>query len=135
MKDNDPRIIKFKSHKSPIGNSILSAAEEISDLPFKFTRFFYIYQLSSHERRGGHDHKTIFQGLIAINGSFNVETQNIYGVKKEFLLNDPSSCLIIPPMIWAEQFNYQNNAICFVITSGKYDENEYIRDKNQFIKL
>lgn len=135
MKDSYPRIIKLKSHKSLAGESILAAAEEVSDLPFEFTRFFYVYQLSNHEIRGGHAHKLISQGLIAINGSFNVKTENRNGIKKEFLLNNPSDCLIIPPMIWAEQFNYQNNAICFVITNGKYDENEYIRDKKQFIKL
>jgi len=135
MKYSYPRIIKLKSHKSLVGESILSSAEEVSDLPFEFTRFFYVYQLSNHERRGGHAHKIISQGLIAINGSFNVKTENINGIKEEFLLDDPSNCLIIPPMFWAEQFNYQNNAICFVISNGKYDENEYIRDKNQFIKI
>ncbi|NMB64866.1 MAG: WxcM-like domain-containing protein [Spirochaetes bacterium] len=111
----------------------ISIVENIKNIPFKIKRAFYIYDIPAGEARGAHAHKKCHQFIIAASGSFEVFMDDGEN-KKTITLNRPFYGLHIPPGIWAHELNFSSGAICLVLASEKYDEKDYIRDYNEFIK-
>jgi len=103
-------------------------------IPFPVKRIYYLYDIPGGEARGGHAHKELFQLIVAASGSFDVlldDGQN----KKIVTLNRPDYGLMIVPGIWRELFEFSSGAICLVLASQKYDEGDYIREHEDFIKF
>jgi hypothetical protein len=98
---------------------------------FEVKRVFYLYDIKCGENRGSHAHKKCHQLLIASSGSFSVETDNGFD-KDYFFLNNPNVGLHIPPNIWASEINFSSGAICLVLASEEYDENDYLRNYEEF---
>jgi len=130
-----PYVCNLKSFDAGANKGILTVAEELKDIPFEFSRFFFTYNIGEGFSRGGHAHKSIYQALIAISGDFIVSCEGLNCEVLTFHLNRPNLCLIIPPFFWSVQSNFSKNAICAVLSSGLYDEKEYIRNKNDFNAL
>jgi hypothetical protein len=103
------------------------------DLPFELKRVFYIYDIPSGEDRGAHAHKVCHQLLVAATGAFEVE---IFDGKQKarYLLNQPDKGLHIPPGIWASEVNFSGGGICLVLASHEYDEADYIRNYQEYLK-
>ncbi|MBG6061091.1 dTDP-4-dehydrorhamnose 3,5-epimerase-like enzyme [Flavobacterium sp. CG_9.1] len=102
-------------------------------LPFEFKRVYYLFDVPSNAFRGGHSHIVQQEVLIALSGSFEVVLND--GVeKKSFLLNKPNVGLHIPTGIWRELQNFSSGAVCLVLASDVYDEEDYIRDFNEFLE-
>ncbi|SHM10801.1 sugar 3,4-ketoisomerase [Flavobacterium xanthum] len=102
-------------------------------LPFEFKRVYYLFDVPSNAFRGGHSHIVQQEVLIALSGSFEVVLND--GVeKKSFLLNKPNIGLHIPTGIWRELQNFSSGAVCLVLASDVYDEEDYIRDFNEFLE-
>lgn len=103
------------------------------NIPFDVERIFYVYDIPMGEKRGSHAHKTCHEILIAASGSFEVELDD--GVNKRIVfLNRPMMGLHIPPGVWATEQNYSSGAVCLVLTSDKYEEEDYIRTYSNFKK-
>jgi len=114
-----------------ISGNIISLNNGV-DSPFEVKRVFFIYDIPSGEDRGAHAHKECHQLLIAITGSFEVEVFD--GAEStRFSLNQPNIGLHIPPGIWASEINFSGGGICLVLASHKYDENDYIRDYQEYL--
>jgi dTDP-4-dehydrorhamnose 3,5-epimerase-like enzyme len=109
----------------------LSVVEQNKHIPFDIQRIFYLYDIATGESRGGHAHKDCHQFLIALNGSFDVLLDD-GTTKKTIALTEPHQGLHIPPMIWAEELNFSQGAICLVLASLPYDEGDYIRSYPDF---
>jgi len=125
------RLIPVRKITNLAGN--LSVIEGDNDIPFITKRVFYIYDIPAGESRGAHAHKNCQQFLIAVSGSFEVEIDD--GVeRKRICLNRPFEGFYIPAGIWAHELNFSAGAICLVLTSDKYDENDYIRDYSKYLK-
>jgi len=103
------------------------------DIPFDISRVFYLYDIPGGESRGAHAHKECHQILIAASGSFEVLLDD-GNTKRQIMLNRPYYGLHIPPGIWASEVNFSSGSICLVLTSHEYDENDYIRNYEEFIK-
>ena len=101
--------------------------------PFAVNRIFYLYDISGGESRGAHAHKACHQLLVAASGSFEVLLDD-GRFKKQFFLNQPSLGLYIPPGIWASEVNFSSGAICLVLASNEFDEFDYIREYNDYLK-
>ena len=102
-------------------------------LPFEFKRVYYLFDVPSNAFRGGHSHIVQQEVLIALSGSFEVVLND--GIeKKSFLLNKPNIGLHIPTGIWRELQNFSSGAVCLVLASDVYDEEDYIRDFNEFLE-
>ena len=72
--------------------------------------------------------------VIALSGSFDVLLDD--GKKKKiFSLNRSYHGLFIPKMVWRSMENFSTNALCFILASSSFDENDYIRDYNHFINI
>ena len=102
-------------------------------LPFEFKRIYYLFDVTGNAFRGGHSHIDQQEILIALSGSFEVVLDN--GVEKStVLLNKPNIGLHIGTGIWRELQNFSSGAVCLVIASDVFDEVDYIRDYNDFLK-
>ena len=128
----DCSIIELPKISNRAGN--ISIVEGFKNLPFDVKRVFYLYDIPGGEDRGAHAHKECFQFLIAASGSFEIEMND--GINKRTItLNRPYFGLLLPPKIWAYELNFSSGAICLVFASHKYNESDYIRDYNEFIKF
>jgi len=119
-----PKIKNRAGNITPIQNSI--------EIPFDVKRVFYLYDVPGGESRGAHAHKQCHQFLIAASGSFEV-LLNDGQVERVVQLNKPNMGLHIPPMIWASEINFSSGAICLVLASEQYEEEDYIRNYDEFL--
>ena len=131
-KISDCALIDLPKIQNRSGN--ITAIENNLDIPFEVKRIFYLYDIPGGESRGAHAHKQCQQFLVAASGSFEVQLDD--GIeKKTVMLNQPYKGLYVPPGIWASEINFSSGAICLVMTSDKFDENDYIRDYQDFLNL
>ena len=103
-------------------------------LPYPIKRVYYLFDVPSDSYRGGHAHKEQLEFLIALSGSFNVTLDN-GSQKKSFLLNKPNKGLLLPTGIWRELEDFSSGAVCLVLSSGEFDEGDYIRNYQDFKNL
>ncbi|MDB9912705.1 FdtA/QdtA family cupin domain-containing protein [Flavobacteriaceae bacterium] len=103
-------------------------------LPYPIKRVYYLFDVPSNSFRGGHAHKEQLEFLIALSGSFTVTLDNGQS-KKSFLLNKPNKGLLLPTGIWRELEGFSSGAICLVLSSGEFEEDDYIRDYRSFKNL
>jgi uncharacterized RmlC-like cupin family protein len=115
----------------PRGN--ISAVNNSREIPFDIKRVFYLYDIPGGESRGAHAHKECHQFLVAASGAFEVLMDD-GNVKRQVQLNRPYVGLHIPPGIWASEINFSSGAICLVLASHEFNESDYIRDYNEFIR-
>lgn len=112
----------------------ITIVEGNKNVPFDIKRVYYLYDVPGGEARGGHAHKTLYQLIIAVGGSFDVLLDD--GTNKKVVkLNRPDYGLLIVPGIWRELFEFSSGATCMVLASHAFDENDYIRRYNSFIDL
>lgn len=123
-------IIDIPQIKDTRGNL---AVVEGDSVPFEIKRVYYLYDVPSDSFRGGHAHKELQQFLIPLSGSFDVVTKDGFGNEKTFMLNKPNKGLLIVPGIWRELTNFSSGAVCLVLASTEYSEEDYIRDFDSFV--
>lgn len=105
---------------------------ENNTIPFDIKRVYYLYDIPSATKRGGHAHKNLQQVLIALSGSFDVVLKD--GKNKEVVtLNSPNKGLLINSNIWREIENFSSGAVCLVLASEAYDEDDYIRSYKAYL--
>lgn len=103
------------------------------NVPFDIKRVYYLYDVPGGAERGGHGHKALHQLIIAMSGSFDVVLDDGVG-KKRVHLNRSYYGLYVCPMIWRELDNFSSGSVCMVLASNLYDEEDYYRDYDSFIK-
>ena len=124
-------VLQLPKIADPRGN--LTVIESGRHVPFVFQRIFYLYDVPGGASRAGHALKTCEQFLIAMSGSFDVTLDDGYE-RQKFQLNRSYLGLYIPPMIWREIDNFSSGAVCLALASHPYDENDYYRDYDAFLK-
>lgn len=124
-------MISFKKISDDRG--VLIPMEYPLQLPFEIKRIYYIYGVEKKERRGFHSHRDLEQILIAISGSVKILVKT---PKEEQIieLNDKSKGLYIGPMIWREMFDFSEDAVLLVLASHEYNERDYIRNIDEYLK-
>ena len=127
----DCSIIEMPRIENEAGN--ITPIQGTENLPFEVKRVFYLYDIPGGEARGAHAHKECHQFLIAASGSFEVLLDDGKN-KRTILLNRPYYGLHIQPGVWATEQGFSSGSICLVMTSHKYDEADYIRDYEEYLK-
>ena len=128
----EPKIVKLPKISDPRGNR--SVIEEFKDIPFKIERTYWIYDVPGGESRGGHAYKENQEFIVALSGSFDVLLDD--GKKKKvFSLNRSYNGLYVPKGMWREMENFSTNSLALVLSSTKYDPEDYIRDYEEFLKF
>ena len=126
----DCSLIELNKIKTSAGN--ITPVYNQENIPFDIKRVFYLYDIPGGEDRGAHAHKECHQFLIAASGSFEIELDDGTN-KRTVMLNRPYYGLHIPPGIWAAEKGFSSGSICLVLTSHKYEENDYLRNYNEFL--
>lgn len=112
----------------------LTSLEGNKNISFDIKRVYYTYDVPRDIKRGFHAHKNLEQVLICVSGSVKVKC---FDGKEEkiYSLNKPNEGLYIGPMVWREIYDYSENTVLMVLASELYNEDDYIRDYYEFIKL
>lgn len=125
------KIIDLPKIIDPRGN--LTVTEGENNIPFAIKRTYWVYDVPAGESRGGHAHKECKEFLVAISGSFSVTLDN-GKEKKTFLLNHPYQGLFIDMNIWRTLDDFSSGAVCLVLASERFEEEDYIRDYNDYLE-
>lgn len=126
------RVIPLPRHEHE--NGILTVAQNGGPVPFKVRRIFYIYDIPAGSSRGGHSHFCAEELIVAISGCFDVVVDDGH-TSATVTLRNPSRGLYVPAGIWRSLSNFSSGAVCLVLTSEKFSEEDYVRDYNEFKKL
>lgn len=121
----------FQQHGDERGQ--LVALEEGQEIPFEVKRVYYMYDTGKGVVRGKHAHKKLQQILICIHGSCTILVDD-GREKKEIVLDKPYEGIYIAHNIWREMYDFSPDAVLMVLASELYNESDYIRDYNQFLK-
>src|SRR5918911_2163963 len=125
------RIIELPKITDPRGN--LTFLEGGRNVPFEIRRVYYLYDVPGGSSRAGHGHKTLHQLMIAMSGSFDVILDDGYR-KQKYHLNRSYYGLYICPMIWRDIDNFSSGSVCMVLASDFFDESDYYRQYEDFLK-
>ena len=126
------KIINLPKILDPRGN--LSFLESNIHFSFEIKRTYWIYDVPGGEIRGSHAFKKSREFIIALSGSFDVVLNDS---KKEvkYSLNRSYYGLYVPNMLWRRLENFSTNSLALIVSSISYDQNDYIRNFNEYKKL
>jgi acetyltransferase-like isoleucine patch superfamily enzyme len=125
------QIFHFPCVKDMRGD--LMVAEFEKGFPFRPKRYFLVFGVPSREVRGEHAHKVCHQLLVCVHGSCSVVVDN-GTTRREFILENPTVGIYVPPMIWSTQYKYSADAVLAVFASEPYDPADYIREYQAFLR-
>lgn len=128
----DVKIIELPKFTDPRGN--LSFVEQLNHIPFKISRTYWIYDVPGGEARGGHAFRQNEEFIVALSGAFEVIVDDGKN-KKSFQLNRSFYGLYVPAGLWREMQNFSTNSLALEFGSIHYDENDYVRSYDEFLKL
>ncbi len=126
------KILNFNAFGDEDG--LLISLEQNHNIPFEIKRVYYIFNTNYGVIRGKHAHKNLEQVLICTSGSCKVSLDDGEN-KQEYTLNCKTQGLYIKDMIWREMFDFSNNCVLMVLASELYNENDYVRSYEEFIKM
>ena len=127
----DCRLIELPRIHEVRGN--LTFIEGGNHVPFEIKRVYYLYDVPGGAERGEHAHKNLHQFIVAMSGSFDVTLDDGYE-KTRFHLNRSYFGLYVCPMMWRGLDNFSSGSVCMVLASEYYNEDDYIRNYNDFIE-
>lgn len=127
----DCTIVELDTHHSNRRGN-LSVIENGRTLPFDVKRVYYLYDVPGGESRGAHAHKKLSQLIIAASGSFNV-TLDDGKCKRTYFLNRPYQGLYVKSGIWRTLDDFSSGAVCLVLASEVYQQEDYIRTYEDFL--
>jgi dTDP-4-dehydrorhamnose 3,5-epimerase-like enzyme len=131
MSLNECKLIELPKISDPRGN--LTFVEGGKHIPFEIKRIYYLYDVPGGAHRAGHAHKILHQVLVALSGSFDITVDN--GLSRtKFHLNRSYQGLYIPAMVWRDIDNFSSGAVCLALASTVYDESEYYREYETFLR-
>lgn len=124
------KIIDLPKICDPRGN--LSFIEGNNHIPFKIERTYWIYDVPGGKTRSGHAFRTQEEFIVALSGSFDIILNDGKGNEETFHMARSYYGLHIPPMTWRRIVNFSTNSVAMILSSTKYDANDYIEDFEQF---
>lgn len=122
---------QFQQHGDERGHLI--SLEQFNDIPFAIKRVYYMYDTKDNIRRGYHAHKSLEQILVCVHGSCKVLLDN-GKEKKVIYLEKPYEGLYVPNNVWREMYDFEDDAVLMVFASEIYEEADYIRNYDEFLK-
>ena len=125
-------IIELPKIYDPRGN--LTVAEQMKNVPFEVKRVYWTYDVPAGERRGGHAHKERVEFIIAVSGAFTLTLDDGKGNRKDFHLNHPWQGLLVPTGIWRTLEDFSSGAVCLVLASELFDEDDYLYEYDEFLE-
>ena len=111
----------------------MTVVEAMGEAPFEVKRVFWNYNVPEGKSRGAHAHKQLRQLLVAVHGSFTVNVDD--GKEQQaFRLDSPWTGLLVEAGEWSSEDFFSPGAVCLVLCSDHYDENDYIRYYREYLR-
>lgn len=132
MTIDDVKVIELPKFADPRGN--LSFVEQLNHIPFEIKRTYWIYDVPGGENRGGHAFIDNEEFIVALSGAFDVIVDDGEN-RKKFTLNRSYYGLYVPAGLWREMENFSTNSLALEFGSIHYDEHDYIREYNEYVKM
>ena len=132
MSIDDVKIVELPKFTDPRGN--LSFVEQLNHIPFEIKRTYWIYDVPGGENRGGHAFRKNEEFIVALSGAFDVIVDDGEH-KKKFTLNRSYYGLYVPAGLWREMENFSTNSLALEFGSIHYDEKDYIRNYDDYLKM
>lgn len=132
MTVDDVIIVELPKFTDPRGN--LSFVEQLKHIPFEIKRTYWIYDVPGGEARGGHAFRQNEEFIVSLSGAFEVIVDD-GKQKKTFQLNRSYYGLYVPAGLWREMQNFSTNSLALEFGSIHYDEGDYVRSYDEFLKL
>lgn len=129
----DCSMIELSKHHSDRKGNI-SVVHNGDTVPFDVKRVYYLYDVPGGVSRGAHAHKKLEQLIVAASGSFTV-TLDDGRCKRSFFLNRPYQALYVKPGMWRDLVDFSSGAVCMVLASEVYQQEDYIRDYKEFLSF
>ncbi|HXH37733.1 MAG TPA: FdtA/QdtA family cupin domain-containing protein [Thermoanaerobaculia bacterium] len=129
---DDCRLLDFPRITSREGS--ITPLEETSSVPFSIARIFYIYDVPGGASRGGHAHRDVEQLIVSVMSSFDVVLDDGHN-RRVVTLNRAYYGLYVPKLIWSELVNFSSGAVCLVLASDLYSEDDYFRRYEEFLRF
>lgn len=130
MSKTEDKIIDLPKILDPRGN--LTVAQSMDHIPFNVSRVYWVYDVPAGESRGGHAHKQCREFIVAASGSFTVTLDDGY-TQTSYHLNHPWQGLYVETGVWRTLNDFSSGAVCLVLASDPFKEDDYIRDYNDFL--
>ena len=126
------KILNFKDLGDERGKLVV--LEGTKDIPFDIARVFYIYGSDDSVVRGQHANINSQFVLVNVAGTSKVKVDN--GFESSIIeLNKPMMGLYLDKMVWKEMYDFSQDSVLLVLASTHYDEKEYIRDYDEYLKI
>lgn len=125
------RLVDLPEHSDPRGR--LTVVQPGTGIDFEIHRAYYIHHIPDGAERGAHGHRRLRQIIIAVHGSFDVVVDDGFAQDK-FTLDNPSRGLYVGPMVWRDMINFSPGTVGLWLVSEPYDETEYYRDYETFLR-
>jgi len=126
------QLLQFSHNGDDRGQ--LVALESKKEIPFAIKRVYYIFDVKNDIRRGYHAHKKLEQVAVVVRGKCTFMLDD--GVSRtDVVLGRPDQGLYIGPMLWHEMYDFTRDCLLMVMANDDYDESDYIRGHDEFIKL
>jgi dTDP-4-dehydrorhamnose 3,5-epimerase-like enzyme len=132
MTVDDVKMIQLPKIIDERGN--LTFVEGENHIPFQIKRTYMIYDVPGGEIRGSHAYKVLDEVIISLSGCFDLIVDDGYQTRT-FTLNRSYNAIFVPNGLWRTLQNFSTNALSLVLASTDYDEDDYIRDYNDFIRF
>lgn len=124
-------MLNFNAKSDNRGSLI--ALENLKEIPFEIKRIYYIYDTKPEFPRGAHAHRELEQVLIMMEGTCELVLNDGKNIKN-IILNRPDMGIFIGKNMWREMKNFSYGAKLLVLASDFYNEKEYIRDYEEFLR-
>lgn len=111
----------------------LVALEQGLGIPFGVKRAYYIFDTKSDVSRGFHAHRRLQQLAVCVSGKCRMIVDD-GRTREDVWLDSPAKALLISNMMWREMHDFSEGCVLLVFASEHYDESDYIRNYEQFIK-
>ena len=129
---NKVQMLEFPQHGDERGHLVV--VEGMKDVPFEIKRIFYIYGSDAEVVRGQHANRKTEFVLINVAGKSKVRVKDGEGNEAVFCLNRPHTGIYLPTMVWKDMYDFSEDSVLLCLASEHYDNKEYIRDYNEFVK-
>tara|TARA_Y200000002_G_scaffold282952_1_gene236937 strand:- start:534 stop:938 length:405 start_codon:yes stop_codon:yes gene_type:complete len=120
----------------PLGDQrgSLVAVESNQTIPFDIKRVYYLFNTLEGVTRGMHAHLALKQVMLCVTGSCKVLLDD-GSTRESITLDSPIKGLLLESLVWREMSEFSPDCVLLVIASEHYDENDYIRNYDNFKSL
>jgi len=135
MSNNENNLVQWVE-LPPLGDDrgSLVAIEGAKTIPFDIKRVYYLFGTKEGVARGFHAHKALKQVAVCVTGKCKMLLDN--GAEKtEVWLDSSTKGLVIEGLVWREMYDFSSDCVLLVLASEHYDENDYIRDHQEFLNI